>query len=113
MCYLARQQQTEAERGSTAPLPGSDRVRPRWIGAAVATMVAGFAVAALTVPTPSQSPVLSAKESAALAPAVSRAVPVPAAATIETRVAPVADDGVPTVTEETAKAGVGPCHHGM
>jgi hypothetical protein len=112
MCYLARQQQTEAEQGRAPALPGSDRVRPRWIGAAVAMTVAGFAVAALTVPMPTQPPVAAAKDPAALAPVVSRSVPVPAAATVETGAASVADDGVPAVTE-AANAGVGPCHHGM
>ena len=107
MCYLVRQPATEGELGAVPPTPGSDRVRPRWAGAAVATVIGGLALAALVAPSPTQPP-----QSAAPLAARTGSVPVEPASAIERTSLP-ADDGVPTSTPDVARAGIGPCHHGL
>jgi hypothetical protein len=111
MCYRVRQQQSEAEAAALPPTPGLDRVRPRWIAAAVAVLAAGWAVAALVAP---PTPVADAtvKEPAALAPIAARQDTVPLVPVVETAGLP-ADDGVPTSTDTTKAAGLGHCNHGM
>jgi hypothetical protein len=108
MCYLVRQHQAEAGRESPAT-PPSFNVRPRWIGAAAATLVGGLALAAFVAP--SSAPLLSAREAAAPAPIVARTTPVPVAAVVE-QVSTGVDDGVPT-SSDVVKAGTGPCHHDL
>lgn len=108
MCYMVRQQQAAAEPGG-APVPSIiDRVRTRWVAAAGAALVGGFALAAFVEP--SSTPALAE-------PAQAAAV-IPAAATSTgTTGAPPSqatapDDDVPTVTG-SSKAGMGNCHQGL
>ncbi len=110
MCYLIRQQQTEAERGTTSPL-NQDRLRPRWIGAVGATLIAGLAVAALVVP-PSAPPLIIQKDSAGPVPVASTTVAEPTATVIE-QVSARMDDGVPAAASDVAKTGADGCHHGL
>lgn len=110
MCYLVRQQQPEGERsGATLP-PSLDRLKPRWIGAAAAALIAGLAVAAAMVVSPSSPPLSQAKVPAAPAPVASRTKTVPAAAFVEQNWAP-GDDGVPT-SSDVANAAT-QCHHDL
>lgn len=109
MCYLVRQHKAEAEHGNATQPPGFDRLRPRWAAAVAATLIGGFAVAALVVPS-SAPPVSTADERSAPAPIVSlRTESVPAAAGVEQTSMP-ADDGVPG---DVVKAGLGHCHHSL
>jgi hypothetical protein len=112
MCHLVREQQAgAAERGGATLPPGLDnRLRPRWVGAAAAVLIGGFAVAALVAPAPT-SPLLAARESAAPAPLASRTSALPTAGGAEQGALPV-DDGVPS-SPDVAKAGIGHCHHGL
>jgi hypothetical protein len=111
MCYLVREHQAGAAEGSGATLPTSlDRLRPRWIGAVAAALVAGVAVAALVTP-PSASPLSSTENSAPAAPLASRSAIVPTAAVVEQSKAPL-DDGVPSASD-VVKAGMGHCEHGL
>jgi hypothetical protein len=109
MCYLARQHQAEAGRDSPVTPPSFNGLRPRWIGAAAATLVGGLALAAFVAP--SSTPRLDVKEPAAPAPIVARTTPVPLVPVVEQGSAPL-DDGVPT-SSDVAKAGADPCHHGL
>ena len=109
MCYLVRHQQAEAGRESSATPPSFNGLRPRWIGAAAATLVGGLALAAFVAP--SSTPRLTAKEAAGPAPITAKMSPVPLVPVVEQGPAGV-DDGVPT-SSDVAKAGSGPCHHGM
>ena len=109
MCYLVRHQQAEAGRGSPATPPSFDGLRPRWIGAAAATLVGGLALAAFVVP--SSTPLLTAQEAAGPAPIVAKTEPVPLVPVVEPSSVQV-DDGVPA-SSEMAKAGSGLCHHGL
>ena len=109
MCYLVRQHQAEAGRDNPATPPSFNGLRPRWIGAAVATLVGGMALAAFVVP--SSTPRVSAKEVAAPAPIAARAAPVPVAAAVQPWSAPM-DDGVPSAPD-VVKAGIGPCQHDL
>ena len=111
MCYLVRQPATEAELGAVPPTPGSDRVRTRWAGVAAATVVAGLALAALVAPSPT-APLTQPPQSAAPMAARTGSVPVEPASAFERTSLP-ADDGVPTSTPDVARAGIGPCHHGL
>jgi len=111
MCYLARQPATQAEQGVAAPTPGFDRVRPRWAGVAAATVVAGLALAALVAPSPT-APITQPPQSAAPMVARTGTVPAEPVSVIE-RTTLSADDGVPTSTPDMARAGIGPCHHGL
>jgi hypothetical protein len=111
MCYLARQQQAETEHGgSTTPPFNLDRLRPRWIGAIGATLVAGFAVAALVAPA-STPPLAKVTEPAAPIPIASRTAAVPPAGGVEQGSLP-ADDGVPSASD-VAKSDLDHCHHGL
>lgn len=111
MCYLIRQQQAEAQRGSTTTLEtGPHRLRSRWAGAVAATLVGGLALAALVQPPSTPSPI-KAIESAAPAPVVARTSAVPAAAVVEQVSAPV-DDGVPSAAD-VVKAGGRDCDQGF
>ena len=110
MCYIIRETQSEPERGGATLPPSLDRLRARWIAAGAATLIGGLALAALVVPA-STPPLMSAKQSAPLAPVASRTSAVPATAVVEQVSAPV-DDGVPT-TSDVVKAGLGHCHHDM
>jgi hypothetical protein len=110
MCYLIREARSEPERGAAAPLPSLHSPRPRWIGAAAATLIGGLAVAALVGP-PSAPPPAKAEQAAGPAPVVERTSTVPLTAVVEQRSAAV-DDGVPTPSD-VVKAGMGECGHGM
>jgi hypothetical protein len=103
MCYLVRQQQAEAAGGVTAPASDTPGLRPRWIGAAAATLVGGLALATVFV-----APLPERQEAAAAV------TPTPVAAQ---PVVPVVeqgkvalDDGVPTAPDVIK---VGNCHHGL
>ena len=108
MCYLVRQHQAEAGRESSAT-PPSFNVRPRWIGAAAATLVGGLALAAFVAP--SSTPLVSAKEAAGPAPIAAKAAPAPMVPVVE-RTSIGVDDGVPS-SADVVKAGSGPCHHDL
>jgi hypothetical protein len=110
MCYLVRQQQPEAAEGTglTVP-PALDRLRSRWVGAAAATLVGGLALAAVLSGPQSSPPQAMAREGA-IVPARMGSPAQPANTGTERALAP--DDGVPT-TPDTARAGAGPCHHGL
>lgn len=117
MCYLAHQQQAQAQPDATVPpLEGSSRLRPRWAGAAAATLVGGLAMAALVVPswTP---PSATERDPTAPPTMVTGTGPVTLvrttlAAPVLEQTAAAVDDDVPT-TGDTLKASVGGCHHGM
>ena len=108
MCYLVRQHQAEAGRESSAT-PPSFNVRPRWIGAAAATLVGGLALAAFVAP--SSTPLVSAKEAAGPAPITAKAAAAPLVPVVE-RASIGVDDGVPS-SADVVKAGSGPCHHDL
>ena len=107
MCYLARQHKAPLEDEAAANTTQTPSVRPRWIGAAVAAVAGGFALAAVLSPS---APRASADE-ASVGPqqqVVSTSVPV---APVAERSSISPDDGVPTT--DVAKAGDSSCHHGM
>lgn len=108
MCYLARQHpaplEDEAAAGSTTHTPA---IRPRWIGAAVAAVAGGFALAAFLTPAV-QQPASADQASAGPRPVAENNVP-PAPVAERSALSP--DDGVPTT--DVAKAGDGSCHHGL
>ena len=112
MCYLVRQLPSELPAGEpagTPPLPG---VRPRWAGAAAATLVAGLALAAALVsPQAGPDSVVTAKASGAPAPVAARSGKLPAGGGLEQTSLPM-DDGVPAPAE-TSRASFGHCHHGL
>lgn len=109
MCYLIREQRAGAAQGGEAALPQNpDSLRPRWAGAVAATLIGGFAVAAMVAP-PSAPP--RAADSAAPAPIAASAVAVPTETTSRQSSSPV-DDGVPAAPD-TAKAGMGDCSHAL
>lgn len=111
MCYLYREQQAEAAvRGGATLPPSLDRLRPRWVGAVAAALIGGLAVAAM-VASPSASPLLNAKDSAAPAPLAARTVAVPTTGAVEQSSLPV-DDGVPGAPD-MVKAGMGHCDHSL
>ena len=103
MCYGMRAEPAEPGReGASQPSSGLERLRPRLAGAAAAVLVAGFAVAALVTPAPTQVAVR----------AVPRAAPVAPTAPVVEQSSVGQDDGVPTALNETKRAG-GDCHHGL
>jgi len=110
MCYLIRQAQSEAERGSTTPLPSMQSPRPRWAAGIAATLIGGLAVAALVVPPPA-APLMKAKEAAAPAPIASQTPAVPTPAVLE-RTTIGGDDGVPSASE-VGKAGMSHCEYAL
>ena len=112
MCYLVRQQQPEPERGGVTPPSGFERMRPRWAGATVAMVIGGLAIAAAVLLPPPSAARLEVQERAALAPVTPRATLVPTATPVADQRTLPADDGVPG-TPDVAKAGAGPCHHGL
>jgi hypothetical protein len=111
MCYLVRQQQLDAESAGTALPARPGNLRPRWVGALGATLIAGLAMAAALVVPPSAPSHLDARETAAPAARVSTQALVPTAGGVQQTALP-ADDGVPTAPD-TARVGAGPCHHGL
>jgi hypothetical protein len=118
MCYLLHQRQPEAEPSGTGVPPSLGRVRPRWIGAAVATLIGSLAVAAglgvplWTSPPPSAKAVAAPAAPAVPTPLASRSISLPIVPVVEQTSGPVVDDGVPT-SSDVAKAGMGDCHHGL
>ena len=109
MCYLVRQNATEAEHGALSPPPGSERMRSRWAGAAAATLIGGLALAGLFSPAPTAPP--SVPEQLAAAPVATRTGAVSERLVIEQTALPAGDD-VPTAPDAT-RAGIGGCHHGL
>ena len=109
MCYLLRQQPTEASLGPATLPPSGSGHRPRWAGAIAAAVIGSVALAALFAPAPTGS-ADDAKASASAGPVIDRGALVPAATTTRQGLAP--DDGVPTLTD-TAKSGAGNCSHGL
>lgn len=111
MCYLVREKQAGAAELGGATLPPSlERLRPRLIGAVAAALLGGLAVAAI-VASPTASPPLSAKHSAAPAPLAATAVAVPMTAVGGQGSLPM-DDGVPSASD-VVKAGLGHCEHDL
>ncbi|MBC5781360.1 hypothetical protein H8N03_00300 [Ramlibacter sp. USB13] len=110
MCYLVRQDAVEAEHGAPAPAPGSGRVRSRWAGAAAATLVGGFALAALVAPSPT-APLQPPQQVAAASVTGQRTVQAPQGVVIEQTALPAGDD-VPAAPDAT-RAAIGGCHHGL
>jgi hypothetical protein len=111
MCYLAREQQAHEPAATAVPSPGPDRVRPRWAGVLAFGVIGGIAMAALVAPSPTAK-VPDVQARGAAFPVAAQAATVPAAGTLEKVTLP-ADDGVPTSTSDTMKAGIGPCHHDL
>ena len=110
MCYLVRHQQPEPKHEGAPGAPGLEHLRPRWVAAGAAALVAGLAVAASFVTTPAMAPTPIVKEHALAAPILPvKDAAVPAAAGGEQRSLPV-DDGVPS---DDMKASAGGCHHGV
>lgn len=109
MCYMLRQQQAAAEPGGAPVPPVIDRVRSRWVAAAGAALVGGFALAAFVEPSGTTTPP-EAAQAAAVIPVAAKSTATPGAPAGETSLAP--DDGVPTVTG-SSKAGMGNCHQGL
>ena len=107
MCYLAREHQAPLEDDAATTSTHTPSVRPRWVGAAVAAMVGGFALAAFLAPS---VPPASADQ-ASVGPQPVAAANVPTAPVAER--SPISpDDGVPTSTD-VAKAADSSCHHGL
>lgn len=106
MCYLARQHQAPLEEDAATTTTQTPSVRPRWIGAAVAALVGGVALAAFLAPA---VPPASADEATVgpQQPVVSTV----SAAPVAERSSISPDDGVPTA--DVAKAGDSSCHHGL
>jgi hypothetical protein len=109
MCYMVRQQQAAAEPGGAPVPPIIDRVRSRWVAAAGAALVGGFALAAFVEPSGTSTPP-EAAQAAAVIPVAAKSTATPGAPAGDTSLAP--DDGVPTVTG-SSKAGMGNCHQGL
>lgn len=111
MCYLVRQHPSAAEApaGATPPKESSG-LRPRWVAAAGAALVGTLAFAALLTPAPRPAGV-DAREAAAIPPVASKAHLLPVSTGGGQSSLP-ADDGVPG-GQETAKASLGGCHHGL
>lgn len=109
MCYMVRQQQqaTQAGAGTTPP---SIELRPRWLAAAGAALIASFAVAALVVPSGTSSRA-DVRDTAAPLPVASRTAATPAGPVLEQTSLSV-DDDVPTAPG-ASRAGAGNCHHGL
>lgn len=110
MCYLVREHAAAAGQAAQPGREGPAQLRPRWAGAAAATLVGGLALAALLFPA-SLPPAVSASPPAAAVPLQTSlgAAPATPAGAQQT---PMVDDGVPG-TPEVAKAAYGGCHHGM
>ena len=97
---------------------GPHRLRPAWVGAGAAALVAGLAAAALVVPRgaavepqPPQ-PQPSGAPAAAAAPAA--LTPNAVTPNIHQTVATLTlDDGVPAPTQDVARSALGPCHEGL
>ena len=109
MCYMLRQQQAAAELGGAPVPPIIDRARSRWVAAAGAALVGGFALAAFVEP--SSTPALpEPAQAAAVIPAAAKSTATTGTPASETGLAP--DDGVPTAST-WRKAGAGNCEHGL
>ena len=108
MCYQLRHQAAPRPAPEESAPSGFDRLRPRWIGAAAATLVGGLALAAFVAPSPSSAPTLDTRDNAVTTPVAARAAQSPGGAGTEQRSLP-ADDGVPT-GGEMQRAGIGHCH---
>ena len=110
MCYLVHERQAEPQPGRAALPPLSERLRPRWAGAAAMLLVGGLAVAALVTPS-SQTELARATEAALLTTVVARSTTVPGVpATPVVEQGAGVDDGVPG---SDLKASAGNCHHGL
>lgn len=108
MCYLARQHHRapleDIERTPPSTIP---QVRPRWVGAAVATIVGGVALAAFLAP---PVPPASADEASTGAPPV---IAKDSLTPTAERLSLPADDGVPAAAPEVAMAAGRECSHGL
>ena len=111
MCYLGREQNAHEPAATALPAPGPDRVRPRWAGIAAFGVIGSLALAALVAPSPTAK-VPDVQARGAAVPMAARATTVTAPGTLE-KIALPADDGVPTSSTDTMKAGIGPCHHDL
>ena len=109
MCNLVREAQGGAERGAPASPPGSDGLRPRWIGVAGAALIATVAFAGALGVQPASAPEVSAKRFTDGAPIAAKAN-FSTGSVVEQRTG--VDDGVPGATE-ISKARAGGCEHGM
>ena len=107
MCYLVREHGSEAREGAATP---PVRIKPRWVGAGAATLVAGLAVAALMAPQPTGQ-MGELPQRADTGPVAAEGKVLPAAFGGDKAALP-ADDGVPTSPTEVVKA-AGSCHHGL
>ena len=112
MCYLVHERQAAPEPGRAALPPLSERLHPRWAGAAALLLIGGLAVAALVTPS-SQTELARATEAALLTTVVARSTTGPALpATPVVEQGAGLDDGVPGPAE-VSKASAGNCHHGL
>ena len=112
MCYLVRQHPSELQATDSVAPPSLQSVRPRWAGAAAATLVAGIALAAaVAVPRQTATGRLDLRDAGAPAPVAARSANVPATGGIEQTSLPM-DDGVPAPAE-TSRASFGHCQHGL
>lgn len=109
MCYMLRQQQAAAEPGGAPVPPIIDRVRSRWVAAAGAALIGGFALAAFVDPAPTTA-LPEPAQAAAVVPAAAKSPTTTGAPPSEASLAP--DDGVPTAST-WRKAGAGNCEHGL
>lgn len=106
MCYLARQHQAPLEDDAATTSTHVPSVRPRWVGAAIAAVMGGFALAAVLAPS---VPPASADEASVGPQPVAANLP---AAPVAERSPVSPDDGVPTSTD-VAKSADSSCHHGL
>lgn len=113
MCYLIRSQQRAAAQPADGTPPRVSRdLRPRWVGAAAATLLGTVALAAMLAPAPLSRQGDAKPAAAAIVPDHAKVALTPVSTTGTVRSLP-ADDGVPA-SPDTAKASDGgDCHHGL
>jgi hypothetical protein len=112
MCYLVRQLPSELPASDAVAAPPLPSLRPRWAGAAAATLVGGLALAAALV-SPQAGPERQTptRATGAPAPVAARSSNLPATGGVEQTSLPM-DDGVPTAADKS-RAGFGHCHEGL
>jgi hypothetical protein len=121
MCYRIRQENIAADvAGATPPkeATGPQRLRPGWIGAGAAALVAGLAAAALVMPRSAAVEPQPPQPQQAVAPAAPAApaavTPISFTTIIDQTVSTLTlDDGVPAPSQDVARSAVSHCQDGL